>query len=134
MSKHISEFNEGDIITRIKPALNDMGDYKNLFEGGNIDVEPRMDNSYLGDCLKYIGRTNRKIYCRYYSYKNPFKKGKKIGMNYEIFKNGWIFANESNFFELEESEKKVLDIEKDIHDIFNYYFHIESMEKNFNHN
>ena len=126
-SKYIDSFKEGNIITRVEPALNDMRDYiKN-------PILPKIDCSYIGDCLKYIGRTNRKIYCRYYSYKNPFKKGKKIGMNYEIFKNGWACADETNIEE-QELRKKNLDLEKDIHDIFNYFIHIESMEENFKYN
>ncbi len=61
-SKHISEFKEENILTRVEPALNDMRDYtKN-------PIEPKIDYSYIGECLKFIGRTKSRIYFRTYSY------------------------------------------------------------------
>lgn len=120
-SKHISEFKEEKIITRIEPAFNDMRDYtKN-------PIKPKRDYSYIGDCLKFIGRTKSRIYFRNSSYKEPFKKGKKFSLNYEIFKNGWAYADETNT--LQESFKN-LNLE-DINDIGFYLKHISNMENNY---
>lgn len=118
---HIDSFREDDIITRIESAPNDFRDYiKN-------PIFPKADYSYIGDCLKFIGRTGSRIYFRIYSYKQPFKKGKKFSLNYEIFKNGWAHADKNNVSR-ESFENLNL---KNINDVDFYLNHISNMEKNY---
>lgn len=119
-SSHISEFNEGEIVTRVEPAFNDMRDHvKN-------PINPKIDYSYVGDCLKYLGRTGSKIYFRNYSYKKPFEKKGKFSLNYEIFKNGWAYAEVSNIYQ---EPLKNLDLEN-FEDICFYFNHMSNMERN----
>ncbi len=85
--KHISEFNEGDLITRIAPTqiyhkqLND-----NL--GMEMDVPAYQDNSGIGSPYKFLGVANGTIYLEY-------TDGDSKGRKTDYFKvhshsDGWV--------------------------------------------
>ena len=115
----IDFFKIGEIITRIEPAMND-------FRGRRKKpLEPQADYSYIGCCLKYVGRTNDRIYLRHYSYKKSFKKGRKFSINYEIFKNGWACADVFNI--TREPSRNLNRLEN----IGFYHNHFSKMEENF---
>ena len=121
----IDFFKIGEIITRIEPAMND-------FRGRRKKpLEPQADYSYIGYCLKYVGRKNDRIYLRHYSYKKSFKKGRKFSVNYGIFKNGWAYADVSNIIQV--TKEPVRNLNK-LENINFYHNHFGKMKDNFRYN
>lgn len=115
----IDFFKIGEIVTRVESAMNDFrGRRKSPFK-------PQADYSYIGDCLKYIGRKNDRIYFRYYSYKCPLKKGRKFSINYGVFKDGWAYANISSMIQKPTKNLNKLEI------ISSHSIHLSKMKENF---
>ena len=88
--KHISEFNEGDIITRVKPAI--IGE--RYIESNFVTVkEDMLDYSMRGEPLRFLGIANNMIYYNYVGskivnadkvYDVPMERGWADGWDYYI--------------------------------------------------
>lgn len=85
--KHISAFNEGDLITRIAPTqiyhkqLND-----NL--GMEMDLLAYQDNSGIGSPFKFLGVANGTIYLEHA--KGHFKGSKTDYFKVHSHSDGWV--------------------------------------------
>jgi len=84
-SKNISAFNYGDIITRIEPARITQPYYN---ENLNMEIEivMRVDSSYRGEPMEFIGIINNIIYLK--RIRQPFI-GKYTELEIERWSDGW---------------------------------------------
>lgn len=124
--KHISEFKEGEMLIRPKPMIISRIEFDEIV-GANVLVKERIDASYGGIPLEYVGVTKEKIY---FKFQSNNKLGIKFGIPYDIFQDGWAKHVESK--NLKEPEGKVLDLKTNINNLLYYLTHIKNMERNFN--
>lgn len=130
-SKHISNFKKGEIITRVEPAIVYRKKYDDL-AGANVYIKERIDESYIGVSLEYLGTDKKKIYFKScLEDELPFKARTKFAIRYNLFQNGWAKYESPKTLEEPEPKKKVLDLEGNIQDAVKYYLHAENMEENY---
>lgn len=88
--RHITEFNEGDIITRVKPAITGERYREMNFVSVKIDD---LDYSLRGEPIKFLGIANNMIYYNYVGskifrpdeiYDLPMERGWADGWDYYI--------------------------------------------------
>ena len=88
MTKHISEFNEGDIITRVEPAIHHKKIYDEILKK-EIIIDSLKDSSFVGVPLEYDKIVKDKIYFKWISKDKLFDKGEIIELDYGKSQNGW---------------------------------------------
>jgi len=91
--RNISEFEPGDVITRIVPAVLRTKDDSLFYmpktdEEGNVKVEQIYDYSYRGDALKFLGIANNMIYLEYND-KRMNLSDKPVDLELERWADGW---------------------------------------------
>jgi len=87
--KHISEFKKGEILIQPNPVPVYRSEFDEVV-GANVLIKERVDTSYTGIPLEYVGRTKKNIYFKSQSNSDlHFKKGTKFGIPYDIFQDGW---------------------------------------------
>ncbi|MEK6823889.1 MAG: hypothetical protein AABY06_02530 [Nanoarchaeota archaeon] len=115
-SKHISEFNEGDIITRVEPAIH----YKKIYDEilkKEIIIDSLKDSSFMEVPLEYSKIVKDKIYFKWVSKDNLFEKGEIIELNYNKSQNGWV-----KYIDKYKSQKICKDkfLEKNLENLFKF--------------
>ena len=96
--KTIYEFEQGDIITRVKPAILGTNDFAEPEpkEDGVLVLAKIKDFSYRGDRLKYLGIANNMIYLEHV---DGILKGETTDLDIERWSDGWdIWVNPKEMF------------------------------------
>lgn len=98
--RNINEFEQGDIITRVKPAILGTNDFAPLEpnEEGVLVQQLTKDFSYRGERLKFLGIANNLIYCENL---DGFFDDNTIDLDIERWSDGWdIWIDPKTLFNL----------------------------------
>ena len=86
----IDDFVEGTVLVRIKAAKYDKLIY-NPCDNTTEKLTSILDDRYIQEPLKFLKRVNNTIYAECMQDKTDcYKKGDKITLDYDKFRDGWI--------------------------------------------
>ena len=86
--RSIYDFEQGDILTRVKPAIlgtNDFAEPEPNEEGVLVTAKTK-DFSYRGEALRFIGVANNMIYLEHV---DGILKGETTDLDIERWSDGW---------------------------------------------
>lgn len=110
-TKHISEFNEGEIITRIKSGIKRRPVFNNNL--GIAEIRDMKDASYIRDPVRYVGIVRGRIYVEFIRDGLCHNKGETHSFCYDAFQDGWIrCVPEERMLNKEDAQRFLEDIIK----------------------